>query len=63
MTQARLTVERNEPRDVQDRVVHLWLDGESWDKLAYGTTRSREIVPGRHIVKAHNTLFGASTSA
>jgi hypothetical protein len=60
MTQAKLTIARNEPRDVQDRAVHLWVDGERWDNLPYGTSRSRDIAPGRHVVKAHNTLFGAT---
>ena len=45
---------------MQDRVVHLWLDGERWDSLPYGKTRSRDIAPGRHVVKAHNTLFGTT---
>jgi hypothetical protein len=60
MIGARLTVVRNHPRDVQDRVVHLWVDGERWDKLPYGMTLSRDIAPGRHVVKAHNTLFGTT---
>ena len=57
---ARLTIVRNEPQDVQDRVVHLWVDGERWDNLPYGATRSRDLTPGRHVVKAHNTLFGTT---
>ena len=57
---ARLSITRNDPADVQDRVVKLWLDGESWGKLPYGKTESRDIPPGRHVVKAHNTLFGTT---
>lgn len=57
---SRLTIERNAPEDVQDRVVNLWLDGERWDTLPYGRTRTRDIAPGRHVVKAHNTLFGTT---
>lgn len=50
---------RNHPRDIQDRPVYLWVDGEQWDGvLRYGKTFSRELAPGRHTVKARNTLFG-----
>jgi hypothetical protein len=61
MNTARLTIVRDQPQDVQDRVVHLWVDGERWDNLRYGSTQSRDIAPGRHVVKAHNTLFGTTT--
>ena len=57
---ARLSIARAEPKDVQDRVVHLWLDGERWQSLPYGRTLVRDIAPGRHVVKAHNTLFGTT---
>jgi hypothetical protein len=57
---ARVSIVRNQPMDVQDRVVHLWLDGERWDNLPYGKTRTRDIPPGSHVVKAHNTLFGTT---
>ena len=54
---ATLTVSRSAPDDVQDRVVNLWLDDEPLGKLKYGTTLTREIGPGPHRLKAHNTLF------
>jgi hypothetical protein len=57
---ARLSIARNEAQDVQDRVVHLWVDGERWENLPYGRTQARDIAPGRHVVKAHNTLFGTT---
>jgi hypothetical protein len=57
---ARLTIVRDEPLDVQDRIVHLWVDGERWERLPYGATRTRDVTPGRHVVKAHNTLFGTT---
>jgi hypothetical protein len=57
---ARLSIGRHEPEDVQDRVVHLWVDGERWENLPYGRNLTRDIAPGRHVVKAHNTLFGTS---
>ena len=55
---ARLEITRDHPEDVQDRPVYLWIDGEKWDGvLKYGKTFAREIAPGRHTVKASNTLF------
>jgi hypothetical protein len=54
-----LEIVRNHPQDIQDRPVYLWVDGEKWDSvLRYGATFTRELPPGRHKVKAHNTLFG-----
>jgi hypothetical protein len=59
MSVARLIITRDHPQDVQDRPVYLWIDGEKWDGvLRYGKVFERELTPGRHTVKAHNTLFG-----
>ena len=56
---AQLVITRDHPQDIQDRPVYLWIDGEKWDKtLKYGMTLTREIAPGHHKLKAHNTLFG-----
>ena len=56
---ARLIITRDHPHDVQDRPVYLWVDGEKWEGvLRYGRVFEREIAPGHHTVKAHNTLFG-----
>lgn len=57
---ARLSITRDHPRDIPDRSIRLWVDGERWDNLPYGRTATRDITPGRHVVKAHNTLFGTS---
>jgi hypothetical protein len=55
---ARLIITRDHPEDIQDRPVYLWIDGEKWDRpLKYGKTFERDIAPGRHQVKASNTLF------
>ena len=57
----RLEIVRDHPQDIQDRPVYLWVDGEKWEGvLRYGATFTRELPPGRHLVKAHNTLFGHS---
>jgi hypothetical protein len=54
---ATLTLTRNAPDDVQDRVVTFWLDDERWDILRYGHTLSRSVSAGHHRLKAHNTLL------
>lgn len=56
---AKLEIVRDHPQDVQDRPVYLWIDGAKTDRpLRYGKTFTRELAPGHHTVKAHNTLFG-----
>lgn len=56
-TNATVSITRNAADDVQDRVVTLWLDDESWGVLRYGQTFMRNVPPGQHRVKAHNTLI------
>jgi len=55
---ATLTITRNHPQDIQDRSVYVWVDGEKWDILRFNRSLSRDITPGPHRIKAHNTLFG-----
>jgi hypothetical protein len=58
---AQLVITRDHPQDVQDRPVYLWIDGEKWDGvLRYGKTFMRELAPGRHTIKASNTLFSTT---
>jgi hypothetical protein len=55
---ARLVITRDHPQDIQDRPVYLWIDGVKCDGvLKYGGTFTRDVTPGRHTVKANNTLF------
>lgn len=55
---ARLVITRDHPQDIQDRPVFLWVDGQKWEGvLKYGKTFSRDLAPGRHTLKANNTLF------
>lgn len=54
---AQLTISRNGARDFQDRQVYLFVDEEPWGKVRYGHVLTREITPGRHKVRAFNTLF------
>lgn len=54
---AQLTITRNSGSDFQDRQVYLFVDEEPWGKVKYGRPMTREIAPGRHRVRAFNTLF------
>ena len=54
---ARITVTRKDPADVKDRQVVVSLDGQALGTLMYGEDVSREVPPGPHRLRAHNTLF------
>ena len=54
---AQLTIRRHGASDFQDRQVYLFVDEEPWGKVRYGKAVTREIAPGRHRVRAFNTLF------
>lgn len=56
MTPAVLTVERRSPGDVQQRQVIVSLDGAPFATLLFGDSATRDIPPGRHRLRAHNTL-------
>lgn len=48
---------RKHPKDVRDRQVVVSLDGAPLATLLYGQTVTREVDPGPHRLRAHNTLF------
>jgi hypothetical protein len=52
-----LTIRRTSNEDVGYREIFILLDGQSLGYLAHGDEMTREIQPGRHTIKAHNTLF------
>ena len=54
---ARITVTRRHETDVRDRQIVVSVDGEPLGTLLYGQQATREIAPGPHRLKAHNTLF------
>ena len=54
---ARITVTRNADNDVRDRQVVVSIDGEPLATLLYGQHASKDVAPGPHRLKAHNTLF------
>ena len=54
---ARITISRKDPKDVRDRQIVVSLDGEPLATLLFGHEASREVAPGEHRLRAHNTLF------
>jgi hypothetical protein len=54
---ARITITRRHESDVRDRQIVVSVDGEHLDTLLYGQQATREVTPGPHRLKAHNTLF------
>jgi hypothetical protein len=54
---ARVTVSRKDAKDVKDRQIVVSLDGEPLATLLFGDEVTREIAPGEHRLRAHNTLF------
>ena len=56
-TSARITVSRRDPQDVRDRQIVVSLDGEPLATLLFGEEATREVAPGEHRLRAHNTLF------
>ena len=54
---ARITVLRRHESDVRDRQIVVSVDGQPLATLLFGQQVTREIPPGPHRLKAHNTLF------
>ena len=53
---ARITVRRDAPDDVGHRQIIMSVDGEPLAILTYKQSVTREFAPGRHTLKAYNTL-------
>jgi hypothetical protein len=53
---ASIMVTRNSPRDVQERQLIVSIDGEKIATLMYGDSVTREVPPGEHRLRVHNTL-------
>jgi hypothetical protein len=58
--QAHVTVARTLERDMGIREVRIWLDDELIATLRHKQSVTRQIAPGHHTVRAHNTLVGKS---
>jgi hypothetical protein len=54
---ARVTVRRRVEEDIGIREIYVSLDGESLAILHPGQDVSREVPPGLHRLRVHNTLF------
>ena len=54
---AQLTVSRYDGDIFADRQIYIFVDDEPWGKVRYGDSITRELKPGRHKIRAFNTLF------
>lgn len=52
-----IVVRRSSPHDFQDRQIYLWIDDDPLGKIRYGEAIVRPIEPGRHTIRAFNTLL------
>jgi hypothetical protein len=56
---ARVVVSRDSERDIKMRSLNVFLDGESWLDLKFGTDAETAISPGHHVLKVTNTVFSS----
>lgn len=54
---ARLIILRTSERDIRNRQIFASLDGVSLGDLIFDTRIERDIAPGPHHLRIHNTLF------
>ena len=54
---ATIVLSRTSPDDVGIREIYVSIDGQQAGVLRPGNTITRQVAPGHHVVKAHNTLF------
>ena len=53
---ARVVISRTSPDDVGQRQVIVSVDDGPRAQLMFGESASWDVAPGRHVLKAHNTL-------
>jgi hypothetical protein len=53
---AHLTVSRRSADDIRQRQIVVTLDGQPLATLLFNESVTRELAPGRHRLRAHNTL-------
>ena len=58
--QATIVLRRTSSEDVGVREIYVSIDGKDAGVLRPGDIVTREVPPGRHVVKASNTLFRRS---
>jgi hypothetical protein len=54
---ATIVLSRTSPDDVGIREIYVSIDGQDVGVLRPGDRVTRQVAPGHHVVKAHNTLF------
>lgn len=54
---SRITVRRQSDTDIGFREIYVLIDGEEVAILKPGQEVSREVTPGKHRLRVHNTLF------
>ena len=54
---ARLVILRTSERDIRNRQIFASLDGVSLGDLVFDTRIEKQIAPGPHLLRIHNTLF------
>jgi hypothetical protein len=54
---ARVTLTRRHKDDVRQRQIVASIDGAPAGTLLFGDTVTREVAPGAHRLRVHNTLF------
>jgi hypothetical protein len=52
-----VTVSRQHPKDFGDRQIVIRIDDDPKVNLMFGESFTREVGPGAHRLRAHNTLF------
>lgn len=56
MTPARVTIRRRSDADARERQVVISIDGGKIATLMFGESVTRDLAPGAHRLRAHNTL-------
>jgi hypothetical protein len=56
METSRVTVARDGSDDVRIRQLVVSIDGDKSETLLYGESMTREVAPGPHRLRVHNTL-------
>ena len=59
---SRIVLTRRAPNDVQQRQVFVSLDGQAIATLMFGDSAAVDVQPGRHTLRAHNTLVWKTVS-
>ena len=57
LPKARLLITRTSERDVRQRQIFASLDGTALGDLVFGQQIAKEMAPGPHYLRVHNTLF------